>query len=115
MILQVVDANGVLQTVCAQAPETPSDKSGTITVNNATQVLMDPAAPGVTRSGWIVQNNGASGDLMFINDLGSDADTSPTSVQLAHGQFWPPPGYPVPQGQISIAGTAGDSFMAREW
>lgn len=113
--MQVVDANNETQEIVVQIPATPTDRSGTIQATDASQVLMDPVAEGSFRAGWIVQNNSLTGNVMLINDLGDDADNSPTSIYLAPGQFWPPPGYPVTQGQIAIAGTADDNFMAREW
>lgn len=114
-VIQVVDANGALQQVCVQSPTTPLDRSGTIVATNVSQILMDAMASGSTRGGWIVQNNGTSGGTLQINDTGNPADQSPSSIYLAPGEFFPPPGYPVTQGEITIAGTIGDNFMAREW
>lgn len=113
MILQVVDADGETQTVVVQSTDTPVSRSGTIIGTGVSQVLMDAAAPGITRSGWLVQNKGTHN--MEINDLGDPADASPVSVQLAPGALFPPPGYPVAQGEITITGTVGDNYMAREW
>jgi hypothetical protein len=115
VILQVVDANGVTQAIVAQAPATPTDRSGTILATGVSQVLMDPPAAGVTRAGWLVQNKSTTGNTMQINDLGNPADASPSSVDLAPGASFPPPGYPVTQGEITITGNIGDNFMAREW
>lgn len=113
MILQVTDANGAPQTIVVQSPGTPTDHSGTIAATNVSQTMLDAAAPGVTRAGWLVQNKGTH--AMNVNDLGDPADSSPTSVQIAPGAFFPPPGYPVTQGVISITGTTGDNFMVRVW
>lgn len=113
--MQVVDANNVTQDIVVQIPVTPTDRSGTIQATDVSQVLMDAVAEGSFRAGWIVQNKSQTGTTMQVNDLGDDADQSPTSIDLAPGESWPPPGYPVTQGPISIAGAAGDNFMAREW
>lgn len=115
MIMQVVDGNGELQQIVVQSPGIPADRSGTIQASGVSQTLLDIVPDGSTRSGWLVQNNTASGFTMQINDLGSPADQGPTSVNLAPGEFFPPPGYPVTQGSVEIAGNVGDNFMAREW
>lgn len=117
MILQVADGNGILQQICVQSVGTPTDRSGTIVTSGASQVLMDAVPDGaeLPRSGWLVQNNSQTGFSMQINEIGSDADTSPTSIYLAPGAFFPPPGYPVTQGEITIAGQSGDNYAAREW
>jgi len=115
VVIQVPDINGQPFEVCFQTPGTPTDRSGTINNTGASQTLMDVVATGLIRSGWIVQNKSQSGNTMVINDIGDPADTSPSSVQLAPGETWPPTGYPVTQGVITIAGQAGDNYMAREW
>lgn len=115
MIIQVVDANGVTQFVVWNAPATPTDRSGTIQNTNATQTLLDPVPQGSYRSGWVIQNNGQSGNTIQINDIGNPADQSPSSYYLPPGATFPPPGYPPTQGEVNIAGVAGDNFMAREW
>lgn len=115
MIIQVVDANGALQQIIVQSPATPTDRSGTITATSVSQTLLDPVQAGGSRSGWLVQNKGVNGFTMQINDTGNPADESPSSINLAPGAFFPPPGYPVTQGEINIAGAEGDNFMCREW
>lgn len=113
MILQVVDANGVTQQIAVAAPGTPVDRSGTC--DGLSNAIMDAVADGFVRSGWLVQNKSQTAQSMTINDLGDDADESPTCVNLAPGEFFPPANYPVTQGQISLKGADGDAFMAREW
>lgn len=117
MILQVTDGNGVIQQICVQSPGTPTDRSGTIQAGGVSQPLMDAVPDGAPspRSGWLVQNKSQTGFAMQINDLGSPADASPTSINLAPGESFPPPDYPVTQGSIEITGQAGDSYAAREW
>lgn len=112
-VVQIPDINGQPEQVCFQQPGTPTDRSGTCT--GTALDLLDPVPTGQTRGGWIVQNCGVSATTMTINDIGSPADLGPSCVQLAPGQFWPPPGYPVTQGGVSILGMIGDNFMAREW
>lgn len=112
-MIQIPDINGQPQQVYVQQPGTPTDRSGTCT--GVSQTLLDVVAAGTTRGGWIVQNKSQTGNTMTVNDLGSPADGSPSSVQIGPGEFWPPPGYPVTQGSVEIIGVDGDPFMAREW
>lgn len=114
MIIQVVDANDETQNVVMQSIETPVDISGTLTTG-ASQVISDGPPAGFQRAGWFVQNKSVTGNVMTINELGGGADNSPTCVLLPPGATFPPPGYPVVQGAISLSGFAGDSFCAREW
>lgn len=113
MLIQVVDANDVTQQIVAQSPGTPTDRSGTIVTSGLSQMLLEIMPAGTQRSGWLVQNNGINS--MQINDLGSPADQSPSAIFLAPGSTFPPPGYPVTQGEVQIVGFQGDNFMAREW
>ena len=112
-VIQIPDINGQPNQVCFQSPATPVDGSGT--ANGQSQMILAAVPTGTVRSGWIVQNNSTQNYSMFVNDLGSPADTSPTSVVLLPGQFWPPPGYPVTQGAVYIMGTSGDNYMVRSW
>lgn len=115
MIFQGTDANGNPQVLCLQGIGTPTDRS--LTCDGASDMLLAPIPTGnPPRSGWIVQNKSTLGNLMFVNDLGSPADSvSPSNVILQPGESFPPPGYPVTQGEVQIFGTAGDNCMAREW
>lgn len=113
MILQVVDANNVTQQITVPAPGTPTDKSGTC--NGASMIVLDPVPDGFVRAGWLIQNKSQLGNSMSVNDLGDDADDGPSSVQIEPGAMFPPRGYPVTQGQVTIIGVGGDNFMAREW
>jgi hypothetical protein len=109
MLIEVRDAAGNPQYVAVQSVATPTDRSGSIAATAVSQTLM---AANSLRSGWLVQNTSA--DAMTLNDLGTDA-TQPNSFILAPGQSFPPPRYPITQGAITIAGQAGDTFVAREW
>jgi len=109
MQLQAVDALGVQQTVLVSGIEAPIDHSGAIAATGAAQTII-PANSG--RSGFFVQNRGAN--PMYINDLGN-ATTGAGSILIAAGGYFPLPGYPVSAGALSILGTIGDVFTAREW
>jgi hypothetical protein len=129
MQIEILDGNAQGQTVVWQAPATPVaaaaavwpaappggvgplvDRSGVI-VAGPTQTLM-PANPG--RSGWIVQNNSATGNSMTVNDLGNPANGAGSFV-IPPGGYFPPPGYVVTNSDIEIGGAVGDAFTAREW
>jgi hypothetical protein len=112
-VIQVPDINGQPQEVCFQQPGTPSDRSGTCDGNS--DVVLEAVPTGSTRAGWLIQNKSTAGNLMFVNDLGSPADQSPTSVILQPGESFPPPGYPITQGEVQVLGAVGDNYMAREW
>lgn len=115
-VIQVVDANDETQNLCVVSPDTPVDKSGTFAATGVSQILLDVVAAGFQRGAWWIQNRSPSGTVVQINEIGGDADNaSPTCVDLAPGQFWPPPGYPVTQAQVSIVGIGGEAFAAREW
>lgn len=111
MLLSVKDGNGDAAIVCVQSQETPNaDASGTILAPNASQALM---AANPDRAGWLFQNT-SSGN-MTLNDIGVDA-TDPSSFLIGAGQYFPPPGYPVTTGSITVAGPdAGATFVVREW
>jgi hypothetical protein len=87
---------------------TPADRSGTITVGGAAQVLM-PGNP--SRHGCIVQNNSA-GDI-WISDVGTAALAEP-AFKVPTMTNWECKG--PPSGAISIIGaTTAQTFSAREW
>lgn len=110
MLIQVIDANGVAQTIAALAPGTPIDRSGAIASATASQVLMPENVDG--RSGWLLYNPGPA--TLVVNELGGDAHTD-GGWSLAPGQSFPPPNCAVVQGAVSIAGPIGALFQAREW
>lgn len=109
MLLTVLDGLGVSQKVIAVGQEAPVDKSGVIAATGVAQVAIDANA---FRSGFVIQNTGAN--AMRVNELGA-ASVGAGSFSIAPGAFFPPAGYPVSTGAISIVGTAGDIFVAREW
>lgn len=109
MLLSVIDGAGLAQTVIAQSQAAATDRSGSIATSATSQALM---AANANRSGWFVQN--ISDEALMIGDLGTDA-TLAGAITLYPGNTFPSPGYPVTVTAINIAGTAGKSFVAREW
>ena len=108
MLLIIRDGMGNVQTVTAQSTGTPTDRSGTI-AGATSQPLM---AANPLRSGYLFQNTGAN--PMTISEIGSDA-TLLNSFVVGAGQMFPPVGYVISQTAINVAGTAGDTYVAREW
>lgn len=109
MLLKVLDALGVQQTVITKGQEAVTDQSGNIA---ATGVAQEAIAANALRSGLIIQN--ISTTVMYVNDLG-DAAVAAGSYQLAAGATFPPEGWPVTTGAVSILGTVGALYTAREW
>lgn len=109
MLLSVLDGNGIPQTILASAQEAQTDWSAAIVATGVSQVLM-PA--NLLRSGWLIQNR--SSNVMHVNDLGT-ATTVGGSFSVPSGGIFPPPNFPITTGQVSIVGTIGDVFTAREW
>lgn len=109
MLLKVTDAAGVLQQVIVSAQEAPVSHSGAIIATGVQQTFI---AANLLRSGYYVQNLGAN--VMYINDLGVAA-VGAGSFAIAPNGVFPPQGYPVSTGAISILGTINDAFTAREW
>ncbi len=109
MQLKIIDGLGVSQTLVAKGLEAPIDHSGTIAATGVSQTLL---AANLTRSGWVGQN--ISSHTLYWNDVGA-ASTSSGSFQVPAGSFFPPVGYPVSTGAITITGTIGDLFTIREW
>ena len=113
MILWVVDANGTPQQIVAQSPtDELQDRSGTGT--GASVPLLEAVPDGFVRAGWFFQNN-SQVNTMIINELGGEADAAPQCFVVPPGGTWPPPGYPVPQGVVSLAAALNDNYAAREW
>jgi len=108
MLLAIRDASGNVQTVVTQAAGTPVDRSGTI-AGTTSQPLM---VANSLRSGYLFQNTGSN--PMTISEIGNDATLAGTFV-VGVGQMFPPVGYIITQGAINVAGTAGDTYTAREW
>lgn len=110
MQLLVSDAKGVQQQVVVKGLEAPVDRSGALGATGRAQCLMEA---NTNRSGFVVQNL-SSVNPMWINDLGA-ASTGPGSFRVPPGSFFPPRDYPVGTGALSILGTQGDAYSAREW
>ena len=109
MLLNVLDSAGVTQKIIVASQEAVVDKSGSIASTGVAQVAI---AANLLRSGFFIQNKGAN--PMYVNELG-DATADAGSFTIAPGASFPPAGYPVSTGAISILGTAADVFSAREW
>lgn len=110
MLLTVLDGAGVTQKVIVAAQEAVTDKSGSIAATGTAQTAI---AANTLRSGYRIQNRSAV-NPMYVNELGA-ASSGQQSCAIAPGAFFPPEGYPVTTSAISIMGTAGDLFAAREW
>jgi hypothetical protein len=109
MLMTVIDGNGVSQAVIVSTQEAITNKSGSIT---ATGVAQDAAVANALRSGCRFQNVGSN--PMYFNDLEAAA-VGEGSFIVGVGEYWPPVGYPVSTGAISVLGTVGDAFTGREW
>ena len=109
MQLQAVDALGVQQIVLVSGVESPVDHSGAISSTGSPQTIIQANS---LRSGFFIQNRGAN--PMYLNELGV-ASTGSGSLLIAPGGYFPVYGYPVSSGALSLVGTAGDIFTAREW
>lgn len=109
MLINVLDATGISQSLIVAGQEAVVDKSGSIVATGVAQIALDANA---NRTGFIIQN--ISNHTIYLNDKGAATNTT-GSFQLAQGQVFPPFGYPVTTGAISVMGTMGDTFTAREW
>jgi hypothetical protein len=109
MLMKIIDALGVQQTIIAPSQESSLDHSGSIAATGVSQLLL---AANVFRSGWFIQNKGAN--PMYLNDLGV-ASVGAGSFVVAPGNSFPPPNYPMVTGAINILGSIGDTFVVREW
>ncbi len=115
MLVQVLDAQGVPHFVTWQGQDQIVDLSGALAagaVGPAAQP-QQVAPANALRAGWLFQNTSAN--AMLLNEVGSGG-----SWVINSGQFFPPPGYPVPTGAIAVVGilnvsAAGDAYTYREW
>lgn len=113
MLINVLDAAGIAQKLIVHGQEAPLDHSGVIA---ATAVAQTALAANSLRSGYVIQNRGAA--AMYVNDLGAATvavGANAGSFAIQPGAFFPPVGYPVTTGAISIIGTINDGFAVREW
>jgi len=109
MQLKVLDALGIQQTLVSGGLESISDHSGTVAATGVSQTLL---AANLSRSGWVGQNT--STHTLYWNPNG-DASTGAGSFQVPAGGFFPPVGFPMTTGAVTITGTAADSFTIKEW
>jgi hypothetical protein len=116
MLVTLADAAGGSHVVTWQGQDQINDASSTLQPtsvgNNA--VPQQVLAANVLRAGWLFQNT--SQHAMLLLEIVGPVTSS---WVINSGGFFPPPGYPIPTGIISVQGTAdsqlGDSFAAREW
>lgn len=116
MLVTLADAAGAPHVVTWQGQDQINDASANLlagTVGNA-RAPQQILAANVLRAGWLFQNT--SQNAMLLLEIVGPV----TSAWIINsGGFFPPPGYPIPVGVISVQGTAdsqlGDTFAAREW
>lgn len=108
MLLRVRDGEGQPQTMIVPGQETVNKHDGALADALAHDAI--PANP--DRSGYFFQNRGNAD--MYVNDQAA-AVADGTSFKVAPGGTWPPAGYPVTTGAISVIGTQGDAYIARDW
>ena len=123
MLVKVLDAAGVEQTVLMPGQEVAIDVSGVIPPDGIA-VIQDVTA---SRSGWYVQNAGTvagDGSLQFnpmwVNELGEDPVDAATvdngSILLIGGaSLAAPRDLALTTNKVQILGTPGDTYIARVW
>lgn len=109
MLLLALNGAGQPATFVVQAQDAITDRSGTVNATGQSQPLM---AANTNRSGWYFQNRGQN--PMALSEIGANAAAS-GSILVLPGQSFPPPGYAIPTGAMTVAGTATDPYTAREW
>ena len=118
MLVQILDGNGQPHTVAWQGQDQINDASGNLQVATVgpPAVLQQVLAANVNRAGWLFQNT--STNAMLLQELSAGGTLVNTWV-INSGQMFPPCGYPIPTGAISVGPTAqsqaGDTFTCREW
>jgi hypothetical protein len=85
------------------------DHSGIIAATAKPQEILPPNK---SRKGWLFQNR--SPRSVYINDDGL-ASVEPGSYEVAPEAFFPPLGYPVTLGAVSLCGNQGLGFTVKEW
>ena len=110
MKLSILDGTGASQTILTAAQEAVVDHSSTIA---ATGTPQNALVANVNRSGYFFQNLSAT-NPMYLNELGI-ATTGSGSIKVPAGGTFPPAGYPVSTGALSILGTAADGYTCSEW
>jgi hypothetical protein len=111
MLVTLADAAGQPHVVTWQGQDQINDASGNLASIVAAQPVL---AANLLRAGWLFQNT--SQHAMLLLEIGAAATSS---WVINSGGFFPPPGYPVPTGAISVQATPdsqiGDTYAAREW
>ena len=118
MLVQITDYQGVPHWVTWQGRDQILDYSGSLGAGavgpEAAPQQIAPANAG--RAGWLFQN--ASANPVLLVEIAVDAIAT-SAWTVYPGAFFPPPGYPIPTGAISVQGSPtsveGDAFAYREW
>lgn len=110
MLLKVLDGQGQAQTIITAGQETIADRSASIIAADAQNVMEENDS----RSGYYFKNPEGNDD-MYINDVAEAYADASQNFKVPAGGSWPPPGYPVTTRAISVIGTIGQDFIAREW
>ncbi len=111
MLVPIIDGSGNAVNICIAGQETLVDRSSVLADENAQEVMASNEA----RSGFFFQNCSTDGNDMWINELGDAATAASPCIRIVAGGVWSSLGYPVTVNAISVIGTAGDTFTAREW
>lgn len=109
MRIDVIDGNGAPRNVIWQSTAVLTDRSGVIAADHVSQDLMVANAD---RAGWFFQNR--SGRPMTISEYGADAELD-SAITVYPNQSFPPPEYPLTLTKITVSGSIGDKYVAREW
>ena len=123
MLVQILDGQGEPHWVTWQGQDQIDDFSGTLGVDavgpDAVPQVIAPAnagPPPAGRAGWLFQNTSAN-PMLLVEIVVESVAVSAWTVYP--GEFFPPAGYPVPTGAISVQGSPssveGDAFVYREW
>lgn len=118
MLIQVLDAGGTPHWVVFQGQDQINDASGILGAgavgeNPEPQQIL---AANDERAGWLFQNT--SPNPMFLLEIVAE-EPAISSWLVNPGECFPPCGYPIPVGAISVFGSGtsveNDPFTAREW
>lgn len=117
-LVPVIGADDRTYTVAFAGQDPINDASGALTASalptGAPQTPQVVAAANAARQGFLFQNT--SQNAMLLNE---DGVVAASQFVVNPGAFFPPPGYPIPTGQITVEGSAdsqvGDTFAARWW
>lgn len=110
MLLKILDAVGLTQSISTHAQEAIVDSSGVIAASGVSQVA---AAASVTRSGFYFQN--ISAHDMWLNDIAVAAAGQGSIKVPAGGVLSTLNGYPLSTNALNVLGTIGDAYTLKVW